>query len=92
MKIIQPQEVWFADFPFRDDKTQSKDRPVIVLEVDGETCQVLSMKVTRARRRFLSLKLNFSTGRVSLCTINQPLTLQTQCMLLKKNFGAKLGG
>lgn len=44
--IIQPKEVWFANFPFVEDETQFKDRPVIVLEVDDETCKVLSMKVT----------------------------------------------
>lgn len=44
--IIQPKEVWFANFPFAEDETQFKDRPVIVLEVDDETCKVLSMKVT----------------------------------------------
>ena len=43
---ILPQEVWFAEFPFEEDDTQSKDRPVIVLDVDDENCKVLSMKVT----------------------------------------------
>ena len=46
MKTIRPQEVWFAEFPFLDDETQSKDRPVIVLEVDDAVCKVLSMKIT----------------------------------------------
>ena len=46
MTEIQPQEVWFAEFPFAEDETQSKERPVIVLDVDGERCKVLSMKVT----------------------------------------------
>ena len=44
--IIQPKEVWFADFPFEEDETKSKDRPVIVLDTDEETCKVLSMKIT----------------------------------------------
>ena len=44
--IIQPQEVWYADFPFEEDENQSKDRPVIVLAVDDDTCKVLSMKIT----------------------------------------------
>lgn len=48
---ILPQEVWFADFPFDDDPTQSKDRPVIVLHVDDESCRVLSMKVTSSEPR-----------------------------------------
>ena len=45
-KVIQPQEVWFAKFPFDEDETQSKDRPVIVLAVDDEMCSVLSLKIT----------------------------------------------
>lgn len=45
-KEVQPKEVWFANFPFEEDENQSKERPVIVLEVDDETCKVLSMKVT----------------------------------------------
>lgn len=43
---IYPQEVWFAEFPFADDETKFKDRPVIVLDVDDNTCEVLSMKIT----------------------------------------------
>ena len=43
---IRPQDVWFADFPYEDDPTRSKDRPIIVLDVNAETCAVLSMKVT----------------------------------------------
>lgn len=46
MMTIRPQEVWFAEFPFREDETKFKERPVIVLEVDDEQCKVLSMKVT----------------------------------------------
>ena len=46
MKVIRPQEVWFAEFPYREDNNQFKDRPVIVLEVDDEEARVLSMKVT----------------------------------------------
>lgn len=43
---IQAKEVWYAEFPFEEDETKSKERPVIVLDVDEETCKVLSMKVT----------------------------------------------
>ncbi len=50
MTILQ-QEVWFADFPFLEDSTKSKDRPVIVLDVDEDTCKVLSMKVTSTSPR-----------------------------------------
>ena len=43
---ILPQEVWFAEFPFEDDPSRSKDRPVIVLRADETDCVVLSMKIT----------------------------------------------
>ena len=43
---ISAQEVWFAEFPFAEDETKSKNRPVIVLDVYDETCTVLSMKIT----------------------------------------------
>ena len=46
MKKILPQEVWFAEFPFEEDENIIKERPVIVLAVDDDTCKVLSMKVT----------------------------------------------
>lgn len=47
--MILPQEVWFADFPFAEDETKSKDRPVIVLDVDDDHCTVFSMKVTSTK-------------------------------------------
>ena len=51
MKVIRPQEVWFAEFPFREDNSQSKDRPVIVLDVEEGDAKVLSMKVTSTSPR-----------------------------------------
>ena len=48
---ICPQEVWFAEFSFQEDDTQTKDRPVIVIDVDGEQCKVLSMKITSTEPR-----------------------------------------
>lgn len=51
MTEILPQDVWFAEFPFADDPSQSKDRPVIVLDVDDDTCKVLSMKITSSSPR-----------------------------------------
>ena len=45
-KIIQAQEVWFAQFPFEEDSSTFKARPVIVLDVNENECQVLSIKVT----------------------------------------------
>jgi len=40
--------VWFAEFPFAEDETQSKDRPVIVLDVDDASCKALSMKINQS--------------------------------------------
>lgn len=37
-------EIWFANFPFEEDNTIVKPRPVIVLDI--ETLEVLSVKVT----------------------------------------------
>ena len=37
-------EIWFADFPFEEDATVIKKRPVIILNV--EPFEVLSVKVT----------------------------------------------
>lgn len=42
-------ELWFADFPFEEDATQSKKRPVIILNV--EPLEVLSVKVTSKKAR-----------------------------------------
>lgn len=39
-------EVWKVDFPFEDDPTQSKIRPCVILDVDDDTLEVLSIKVT----------------------------------------------
>ena len=46
MTEILQREVWFAEFPFSENSLKSKERPVIVLDVDDENCRVLSMKVT----------------------------------------------
>lgn len=51
MRSILPQEVWFANFPFIEDASQSKDRPVVVLDVDNETCTVLALKITSRKPR-----------------------------------------
>ena len=51
MKEIFPQEVWFAEFPFREDARITKMRPVIVLAVDADECEVLSMKITSTEPR-----------------------------------------
>lgn len=49
MPEILQQEVWFAEFPFAENAAKSKERPVIVLDVDDENCRVLTMKVTSAK-------------------------------------------
>lgn len=53
MQLIEPQQVWSAEFPFEDDATQSKVRPVLVLGVDDESqnVSVLSMKITSSPPR-----------------------------------------
>ena len=43
---MQCGEVWFADFPFEDDSSKTKKRPVIVLEDEGGEAKVLAIKVT----------------------------------------------
>ena len=39
MADILAQDVWFAEFPFKEDNTKSKERPVIVLDVNNESKQ-----------------------------------------------------
>ncbi len=45
MKIRQG-EVWFAYFPFEEDSSRGKSRPVIVLDVYDGGALVLSAKIT----------------------------------------------
>ncbi len=51
MITIQPQEVWYANFPYAEDSSKFKRRPVIVLDVDNDSCTVLSMKITSRNPR-----------------------------------------
>lgn len=47
MARMQQWEIWYADFPY-DDKDESSDRPVIVLNIDGlQPVVLLSVKVTK---------------------------------------------
>ncbi len=75
MNII-PGEVWWANFPFEEDSSLSKTRPVIVLDV--EPLEVLSVKVTKSKPRpddkydlvltnstYANLKFIPSTARIS---------------------------
>lgn len=43
---MNPWEIWFAEFPFEDNPSIIKPRPVIVLDVNVEPIRVLSVKVT----------------------------------------------
>ena len=43
-------EIWFADFPYEEDATITKKRPVIILNV--EPLEVLSVKVTSQDVRY----------------------------------------
>lgn len=53
LKNNNPQkgEVWFANFPFEEDYTIEKPRPVIVLEENDNSVGVLSIKVTKHEAR-----------------------------------------
>ena len=53
MQLIEPRQVWSAEFPFDDDPSLSKIRPVLVLKVDREanSVSVLSMKITSVAPR-----------------------------------------
>lgn len=81
-------EVWFVEFPLEEDKTQTINRPVVVL--DENILGVLSVKITKHRVRASDpydvpilywedahLKMA-STARVSRVTI-----LETDCFIFK---------
>ena len=42
----QPGEIWYADFPFEEDSSESKDRPCLIVAIEnGEyvTCKITSV-------------------------------------------------
>ncbi|OSA92822.1 UNVERIFIED_ORG: hypothetical protein B2H93_13425 [Clostridium botulinum] len=43
-KDIQPQEVWYANFPFEEDPKKTKRRPVIVLSKTNDGLTVADLK------------------------------------------------
>ncbi len=47
--MIKVWQIWFASFPFEEDPSVTKNRPVIVLNV--EPLEVLSVKLTTQRAR-----------------------------------------
>ena len=51
MQLIKPKQVWFANFPFQEDESITKDRPVLVLTVDKTTVEVISVKITTPEPR-----------------------------------------
>ena len=89
MKIL-PQEVWFAEFPFEEDEQQTKRRPVIVLDVNGEKCTVLSMKVTsREPRSEFEIEL-FDWAEIPLDHISTADASNVK-LIPKSNFYRKAG-
>lgn len=44
-------EVWQVNFPYEDDINKSKPRPAIILDIDDEMLEVLSIKVTTHKPR-----------------------------------------
>ncbi len=88
--IIQPKEVWFANFPYAEDSSKSKRRPVIVLDVDNESGTVLSMKVTsRSPRSEFEIAI-FDWAYIPLDHISTADAASVQ-NLPKSNFDKKIG-
>ena len=46
LQLASPQQVWYAWFPFMDDASKGKDRPVLILDINKETVSVLAMQIT----------------------------------------------
>lgn len=90
MTTIRPQEVWFANFPFSEDPTRFKRRPVIVLDVDNENCIVLSMKVTsRSPRSEFEIEI-FDWATIPLDHISTADASSVK-QIPKSNFDKKVG-
>ena len=52
-------DVWYAHFPFADDPTQSKSRPVIVIDLSDDVATVLSIMVTtHAPRDYYDIRVH----------------------------------
>ena len=90
MKVIRPQEVWFAEFPFQEDETQSKDRPVIVLDVDDEKCSVLSLKVT-STPPYSEFEIELFDWQKIPLHHKSTADVSSARLILKKDFRRKLG-
>lgn len=83
-------EIWFAEFPFEEDPTIVKERPVIILNV--EPLEVLSVKVTSHEVRD---KDQYDTPILywKEAGLNKPSVARiSKTMLLdKQNFKNKIG-
>lgn len=53
IQFVKPKQVWYANFPFEEDRTQAKDRPVLILDVNKEKVLILAMKITSTKPRNL---------------------------------------
>lgn len=90
MQLVRPKQVWYAKFPYEDDPTQSKDRPVLVLAVDRENVMVAVMKITSTPPRN---SIDFSLQDWSDIPIDHESTLcPTQVRAIKINSLRRLAG
>lgn len=51
MEPIVEQDVWFANFPYEEDSSKSKPRPVVVIMKSDDELEVLSVKITSHKIR-----------------------------------------
>ena len=90
MTEILPQEVWLAKFPFDEDESLTKNRPVIVLDVDGDECTVLSMKVT-SRKPYSEFEIEiFNWAEIPLDHLSTADASSVK-LIPKSNFYKKIG-
>ena len=46
LQLLKPRDIWLAYFPYEDRPDEGKVRPVLVLDVQQETAEVLVMMIT----------------------------------------------
>lgn len=66
MNKANVREIWFADFPFEEDKTKVKKRPVVVLEISDDFIEILGVKVTSKPARSVGRSKTISEYEVAL--------------------------
>lgn len=83
-------EVWFADFPYEEDNTITKQRPVVILSV--EPLRVLSVKVTSQAVR-IEDKYDIPIVHWKYAGLKKPSVARvSKTMFLdKQNFSIKIG-